>query len=208
MADFTQLPAAPADWPLTMSKHLGFFGFFAAAAIFLGGCASGATAQGMTVKAADIAGPASPDVAKSVAVSDVVGGEATDVFGASQIDNPEFKKALVRSLRAAGLLSETPNAKFAVSADIVFVKQPFAGLNMTVTSRIRYTLRDAKTGAVIFTEEVVAPFTAKPSDSIVGTARLRLANEGSARKSIAMLIAKLNASGKVSGAPLVATHSL
>jgi hypothetical protein len=198
-----------------MSKNHGLFGLFAAAAIFLGGCASGATAQGMTVKAADITGPASPDVAKSVAVREVEGGEATDAWGTSQIDNPEFKKALVRSLQAAGLLSTDPNPKYVVSADLVSLKQPFAAFNMTVTSRVRYTLKDAKSGAVIFSEEVAAQFTAKPSDSLIGVQRLRLANEGSARKSIAILIQKLNASGKSIGnakpagaAQLAATHTL
>jgi hypothetical protein len=197
-----------------MSKHIGFFGFFAVVAFLLGGCASGATAQGMTVKAADIPGSPSPQVAKSVAVTQVVGGEATDALGTSQIDNPEFKKALVRSLRAAGLLSADAHPKYVVSADIMFVKQPYFGVDMTVTSRIRYTLKEASTGAVVFSEEVVARFTATMGDSLVGTQRLRLANEGSARKSIAALIAKLNASGKAAAvvpAPppaLTATHTL
>ncbi len=198
-----------------MIKNHGIFGLFLAAAIFLGGCASGATAQGMTVKAADLAGPASPEVAKSVAVSNVEGGEATDAWGMSQIDNPEFKKALVRSLLAAGLLSTDPNPKYVVSAELVSLKQPFVGLNMTVTSRVRYTLKDAKNGAVILSEEVAAQFTAKPSDSLIGVQRLRLANEGSARKSIAILIQKLNSSGKSIGngqptgaAQLAGTHAL
>lgn len=199
-----------------MSKNYGIFGLFLATAIFLGGCgASGATARGMTVKAADLTGPASPDVAKSVAVSNVEGGEATDAWGSSQIDNPEFKQAIVRSLQAAGLLSTDSNPKYVVSADLVSLKQPFAALNMTVTSRVRYTLKDAKSGALIFSEEVAAQFTAKPSDSIIGVQRLRLANEGSARKSIAILIQKLNASGKSVGnaqpagaAQLTATHTL
>jgi hypothetical protein len=197
-----------------MSKNNGLFGLLAAA-IFLGGCASGATAQGMTVKAADIAGPASPEVARSVGVGEVEGGEATDSWGSSQIDNPEFKKALVRSLQAAGLLASGTTPKYVLSADLVSLEQPVVGLDMTVTSRVRYVLKDTTTGAAVFSEEVAARFTATPGDALYGPSRLRVANEGSARKSIAILIQKLNAAGKANGnaqlaAPVrvAATHSL
>lgn len=201
-----------------MEKARFGYGFVAAAALLLGGCfAGGATAQGMTVKAAEIPGPASPDAAKAVSVSDVSGGQETDPLQLSQIANADFKKALVSSLRAAGLLSETGRPRYVVSAELIGMQQPVFGFNMRVTSRIRYTLKDAKTDAVILVEEIVAPYTATVSDSMVGVQRLRLANEGSARKSIAALIQKLNAAtaSKANApstplAPLAmgATHSL
>lgn len=179
------------------NKASSFFGLIAllvGASFFLGGCASGATAEGMTVKAADIKAPASPELAKTVAVGVVIGGEKTDaMWGGSQIDNPAFKRALMRSLRKAGLLSEGGNGKYVVTAELIALKQPFFGMDMKVTSRIRYTIKNAVTGAVVLDEEVIAPYTATVGDSLIGTQRLRLANEGSARKSIATLIEKLEA---------------
>jgi hypothetical protein len=178
----------------TGSSLSGVFSLSLVAAMFLGGCVSGATAQGMTVKAADLKTPAGPEVAQSVAVGVVTGGEKTDaMWGVSQIDNPAFKRALVSSLRKAGLLSDNPHAKYVVTAELIALKQPFFGMDMKVTSRIRYTLKDTATGAVVLDEEVIAPYTATVGDAFVGAQRLRLANEGSARKSIATLIAKLEA---------------
>jgi hypothetical protein len=222
-ADFAQLLGRATDRGLMISKSFGFYGLVVISAMFLGGCASGASAAGMTVKAADLRSPTSPEVAQSMGVGDVVGGEETDAMGASQIDNPQFKKALVKSLLVAGLLAMGPVPKYVVTADLVMLKQPVAAMNMTVTSRVRYKVKDYQSGAVVFDEEILAAFTAKPADSLIGVERLRLANEGSARKSIAMLIEKLNAgmgaprqakvpSPSPSPAPLpslaVATHTL
>lgn len=176
-----------------MEKARFGYAMVAAVALMLGGCASGATAQGMTVKAAENQAPASPEVAKAVGVSDVSGGRTTNPLWTSQIGNADFKKALVGSLRAAGLLSENGNARYVVSAELIALEQPLFGFNMRVMSRIRYILKDAKTDAVILVEEIVSPYTATVSDTVVGVHRLRLANEGSARKSIAALIQKLNA---------------
>lgn len=186
------------------------------AAMFLGGCATGATAEGMTVKASDIKGPPSSGVASAVGVGAVEGGEKTDPLLMSQIDNPTFKKALVQSLRKAGLLSGDAHPRYVVAVELIALKQPIFGTDMKVTSVIRYRLRDAATGALVLDEEIFAPYTAKFTDSLIGTQRLRLANEGAARTSIATLIEKLNAAssaGKVAAPPaapttLAATHSL
>jgi hypothetical protein len=181
------------------SKSSGCYGLLMIAAMFLGGCASGATAEGMTVKAADIKGPASPTVSNAVAVGAVDGGEKTDPMWMSQIDNPTFKKALVRSLHKAGLLSDAAHPKYVVSVQLIALKQPYFGMDMKVTSVIRYRLTDAATGALVLDEEIFTPYTAKFGDSLIGVERLRLANEGSARKSIATLIEKLNAAPKSTG---------
>ena len=179
-----------------MNHFRAWYGVLVTAALFLGGCAGGATAQGMTVTPAEINAPASPDVAKAVGVNVVSGGHATDPLWTSQIASKDFRSALVTSLRAAGLLTDGARPRYLVNAELIALDQPAFGFSMQVTSRIRYTLKDAKTDAVVLTAEVVAPYTATMADSVVGGRRLRLANEGSARKSIASLIAKLNAVGK------------
>ena len=191
-----------------MRKVSSFLGVFMVASMFLSGCVSASTSEGMTVKAADIKTVPSPEVAKAVGVGVVTGGEATDpMWGVSQIDNPAFKRALVRSLYKAGLLSEGANPKYIVTVELIALKQPLFGADMKVTSRIRYTITDSATKAVVLNEEVIAPYTATFGDSLIGAQRLRLANEGSARKSIAMLIEKLNAAGKRTSKPTLPPSS-
>ena len=46
---------------------------------------------------------------------------------------------------------------------------------------------------MVWTEQVVTPFTATMGDAFVGSTRLKLANEGAVRKNIAQLVAKLGA---------------
>ena len=191
-----------------MRKSSGFLGVFMVAAMFLGGCVSASTSEGMTVKAADIKTAPSPEVAKAVGVGVVTGGEATDpMWGVSQIDNPAFKRALVRSLYKAGLLADGAKARYVVAVELIALKQPFFGADMKVTSRIRYTITDSSTNAVVLNEEVIAPYTATFGDSLIGAQRLRMANEGSARKSIAMLIEKLDAAGNRAGKPALPPSS-
>ena len=127
-----------------MRKSSAFLGVFMVAAMFLGGCAAGgATSEGMTVKAADIKTAPSPAVAKAVGVGVVTGGEPTNPLLLSQIDNPAFKHALVRSLYKAGLLAEGGNPKYVVAVELIALKQPIFGWDMKVTSRIRYTITRA-----------------------------------------------------------------
>jgi hypothetical protein len=174
------------------------------AILALCGCASGATVQGMSVTSADLKGPASKELEHAVAVGHVEGGKSTNVLWTSQIDNASFKAALVSSLRRAGLLSNGPAAaRYKIEVSLLDLEQPLVAFDMKVTSKIRYTLTDTTTGAVVFDEAIVAPYTATVNDAFVGVKRLRLANEGSARKSISSLIAKLNAC-KVHVAPAVA----
>ncbi len=68
---------------------------------------------------------------------------------------------------------------------------PLFGFDMTVTTRIRYTLVDTHTNQVLLEEVIAAPHTATTGDAFVGTTRLRLANEGSAKKNIQNFLNRL-----------------
>ena len=161
----------------------------------LSACAQGASAKGMTVTPADLRSAPNPALAGAVAVSEVAGGKDTHPLWTSQIDDASFHSALVESLRAVGLLCEKEGAPLALQARLVKLDQPFMGFNMTVTSIVHYTVKDARSGATIIDEDVTAAHTATVGDAFYGVTRLRLANEGSARKNIAALIERLNAIG-------------
>jgi hypothetical protein len=109
----------------------------------------------------------------------------------SNIDSDSFREALLESLRAVGFLADS-GALLALPARLVTLDQPSFGFNLTVTSVVHYTLKDVRSGVVIMDEDVKAEHTAKVSEAFVGSTRLQLANEGSARKNIAGLIERMN----------------
>lgn len=159
----------------------------------LSACAQGATAKGMIVTPADLRSAPNPALAGAVSVAEVGGGRETNPMWTSQIDAASFREALVESLRGAGLLAEKDGAPLALQVRIVALDQPLVGFDMTVTSVVRYTVREVRTGAVLLDEDVTAAHRATVGDAFVGSKRLRLANEGSARKNIAALLERLNA---------------
>jgi hypothetical protein len=167
--------------------------FFAALLSVLSGCASGATAKGMTMQLSDLPPATNSVLAKSVALGDIKGGKDTNPAWTSQVSDADFKMALADSLRGAGLLRDGQGAPYTLTATLQDLDQPIFGFNMTVKSAVRYVLTESATGKVILDEQVRAEHTATAGDAFYGPDRLRLANEGSARKNITALVAKLNA---------------
>ncbi|MFV1851065.1 MAG: hypothetical protein ACMZ66_10185 [Thalassospira sp.] len=129
---------------------------------------------------------------RSITVAHVDGGEETNPLWTSEISSDAFKKALIASLKNAGLLGEDEGASnYKVRATLLEVDQPLFGLNFTVETRIRYEVIDNNTESVVFDQEVPASHTATFGDSPFAIQRLRLANEGAAKNNIAAFIEKL-----------------
>jgi hypothetical protein len=147
----------------------------------------------MTVTPADLRSAPSPHLAGAVSVGEVAGGSETNPLWKSEIDNASFRAALLESLRAAGLLAEKEGAPFVAQVRLVKLDQPAVGFNMTVISVVHYTVKDVRTGATIVDEDIMAAHTATVGEAFAGVKRLRLANEGAARKNIATFIERLNA---------------
>lgn len=98
----------------------------------------------------------------------------------------------------------TETNKYRLDADLIGLKQPFAGLDMTVTSTVQYTLTDLDANEVVYASEVKTPYTAKMGDSFVGVQRLKLANEGSIRTNLSAMISEMVASMKGEAVPAIA----
>ncbi|EGL53457.1 hypothetical protein MAMP_01092 [Methylophaga aminisulfidivorans MP] len=161
------------------------------AAIFSGlfGCASGAKVENMAVmKKASTSYP--EQIQQNIGVENVIGGQETNPLWSSEISNDDFKEALKQSLNAQGLLAE--DAQYEMEVQLVNVDQPIFGMNFTVTTEIRYILRNKQDQSIVMDEKISAPFTAGVGDAFVGVERLRLANEGSAKHNIEILLEKLN----------------
>lgn len=163
------------------------------------GCAGGATKEGMIyisttpIKFADV-------LESEVTVDSVDGGQSTNPLWTSEISNEAFADALKATLEALNLLSE--NGRYQLRVKLEKVDQPSFGFDMTVTTVINYQLIDTQISQTIVNETIEAKHTATTDDAFAGVKRLRLANEGSARKNIAELINRLSkiniATGQVS----------
>jgi hypothetical protein len=173
-----------------MTRKLQLFGAVAVTAVLLqlGGCATPATSQAMTVKPG-LAAPVNPRLKGAVAIDDVKGGKETNPLWTSQVDAAGFRKALSDSLAIAGYLAPDPgSAKYKVSADLRSLDQPLVGFTLEVKSNVHYEI--AGVGAPR-AYDVQATGTASPSDAFVAFERLRIANERSVMENIKEFLNRL-----------------
>ena len=174
---------------ISSAARLSFLG---AALALLGACAKPASPSAMVPDVAGIgAGPALA-YRGAITVGEVSGGSKTSPLWTSQVDNPEFREALVRALMESGL-GRADNGRFRLDAVLQKLEQPFAGFAMTVSATIAYRLTEAATGAVVYDKAITTPATATMDDAIDGQARLRIANERAIRANLRQLIEELYA---------------
>jgi hypothetical protein len=166
--------------------------FLPAALIVLGGCASPAKVDQMIARDTSEQGLASEELRESIRVTSVIGGDKTNPLWTSEINSEDFRMALQDSLRAAGLLSRFKSkGAYELEASLREVRQPLFGFDLTVVTRVRYDLIDSVSRKTLFEDEITASHTATFSDAAYAVTRLRLANEGSARKNIEEFIRRL-----------------
>lgn len=169
-----------------MSKYVALL----MVAVLASACAAEARVGAMTAAPPATALPADSALHNSVTVRGVSGGEPTNPLWTSQVGNPEFQEALRQSLLAAGMLAPA-EGRYRLDAKLVKLDQPWIGFSYTVTSHVQYTLIDSTTSKTVWERTIDAPHTATMSDSMLGVERLRLANEGSIKANISMLIEAL-----------------
>lgn len=158
---------------------------------FLGACATPARIDGMTAGYQVTAAASDSALRTRVSIEQVTGGKGTNPLWTSQVDNTRFRAALEQSLASSGLLADGRMDSFLLTADLQSLKQPMFGASMTVTASIRYRLVDRVSDAAVYDRTISIPYTAKFSDSFIGTERLKLANEGAIRLNIEALIQDL-----------------
>lgn len=160
--------------------------------IVLAGCASPARVEGMIAGDAIVEAEVPAALRESIRVTSVVGGDKTNPLWTSEISSEGFRLALEDSLRAAGLLSKPPSGgAYELEVSIIEVNQPMIGFDITVTTMARYVLVDSISRKSVFEQEISASHTATVKDAFYGVERLRLANEGAARKNIESFISQV-----------------
>lgn len=158
-------------------------------ALVLGACATASKPGAMVPELTEATIIAEDSkLAEAVSVEGVDGGQKTNPLWVSKVSNEDFTEALRQALAAHAMLA-TDAGKYSLAAELVKLKQPVMGFDMSVTSDVKYTLTEIETGEVVFEDTVSEKYTAKMSDAFVGVERLRLANEGSIKSNISSLIA-------------------
>jgi hypothetical protein len=156
------------------------------ALVSLGACATASRPAQMTIAQGSVAPVQPGDPAyHAIRVARVEGGSRTNPLWISNISNEDFKTALENSLDALGYLAtDASKATIELVANLTKLNQPFAGLDMTVTSTVQYTAKAVDGQKLVFEDKVAAAGTAKFGDALIGAERLRKANEASIRENI------------------------
>lgn len=116
------------------------------------------------------------------------GGRRTGRFlSASEISNDALAEAVRKSISESGLFREVvPSGKadYQLDVGIESMSAPGAAFNMTVTLTVGWRLTQVATRKLVFVSETTESYTATVGDALMGIKRLRLAEEGAARKNI------------------------
>lgn len=160
--------------------------------IFMIGCAGAAKVEQMVVPRHESSFlMAKGELKDNINLTEVSGGKETNPLWKSNIGNKEFKEALIQSLKDAQYFGGE-DSNYQLSANLLKVDQPFAGINLTVTTEVEYILIEKNSGQEILKETITASYTAGFSESAIAVKRLRLANEGSVRTNIHELLKSLS----------------
>jgi hypothetical protein len=164
----------------------------------LGGCASPARIDQMTVVPKTATAVANAAWKNQIATKELTGGSETNPLWTSQVSSQDFKNALEKSLEAAGLLASGESGKYYLITHLVNLDQPLFGLDMKVTGNVKYSVVERLSGRIVFEKTISIPFTATFSDAFIAIERLRIANEGAIKANIARFIEEILAT-KIDG---------
>lgn len=119
-----------------------------------------------------------------------VKGGSPDSTVLATISDERFKQALETSLVNSGLFRAPGSGGYEISAFITSINQPLAGISMTTSMEVNYTLR--KGGAFIWSKDIKSSYTAPMGEAFVGAVRVRKSTEGASRENINLLIRALD----------------
>jgi hypothetical protein len=162
---------------------------FVIVSIQLSGCATNAAPERMTASPPVNQKLQNKSLANNITLRTVSGGHETNPLLTSQVDDEGFKQAIIASLKNSRLYGG--DAKYALDVNLLKLKQPFLGFDLTVTCQAHYLLQDETSNQIIFDKDLTTSYTATVSDAFVAIERLKMANEGAVRANIAEFIKQL-----------------
>ena len=129
----------------------------------------------------------------AVTTVNVSGGTETNPLWTAQVSNEDFKTALETSLAAAGYVG-TEGRPLVVTASLINLNQPLVGIDLAVTSQVRYTV--TRDGQIIFDDTVSATGVGTMSDAFAAVERLRIANEKAIKENIKAFLTRFRANAR------------
>jgi len=168
--------------------RIGLCLFFIFSFIGLTGCATNASVEKMAYHHQGSKQPSDKTLLNGIAVNQVSGGHETNPLWTSQINNENFKQALVKSLQQANLYNHSTKPRYVLEANLMRLDQPLVGFDMTASCQVDYTLRDVKQNKIVYKDAILASYTAKLGEAFLGMERLKKATEGAAKANIQKLI--------------------
>ena len=154
----------------------------------ISGCASSPSQQSMSINTMDLV-ESNKNLVGNVNIRSVTGGEVTNPLWISKVDNRGLKAALDQSLAVIGYKSQNPRAPYQVDVILEDLDQPSFGLTFNVSSRITYNV-DKGNETTSFPVNAIG--SAKTSDAIIGTERMKIANERSIKNNIKEFINQIS----------------
>lgn len=158
------------------------------ASLLLAGCVTASETTALIPQSIVAVPPQSP-LSNAVSVVELP-GEHQSTFSA-QISDEALANAVKAALKESGMLADM-DEKYSVLPTLIHLKQPMAGLDMTVTATINYLVRDIATNKVVKDQSLSTTYTAGMTEAFVGTTRVRLASEGAVRDNVAQFIDQLS----------------
>jgi hypothetical protein len=168
---------------MKLALHSGIVALVVAAAA-LGGCASPADKQAMTVSKTAAGGKQQP---YTVAVT-ATGGAETSAVSSSNIGNADLKAAIESSIKETHAFRDVVQGKdgqYELLVNVVSLSKPSFGLSFTVDLECGWTLTRVSDQKIMLRKSIASTSTASMGDAFAGVTRLRLAVEGAARANIA-----------------------
>ncbi|WPO80584.1 hypothetical protein [Flavobacterium sp. KACC 22761] len=156
--------------------------------VFLSRCASSASIKGMTVKDYKV----EKQIGDQLYIKSVTGGKKTNPLWVSNISNKNFEEALKKSFTESNAFTKTEaitDGDWVLEVNIISVSRP-KWFNLTVETTIEYKLYNKNN--LVFSKSINQSGNATMSDAIIGSKRLRLANEISAKNNIKTMLQSLD----------------
>ncbi|WP_148293674.1 hypothetical protein [Azospirillum sp. B4] len=142
----------------------------------------------------------------AVQVTEVIGGDKNNRKWGTTVDNDKFKQALEQSLSLQAVIAPSGAAKYSVNAELVELHLPWAGFDVTVTSKVHYVVTRLDDKSLTMNKLIEASYTANFSDALVAVERGRIASEGAVRENIKSFIATLAETVQAGPSQVGASH--
>ena len=132
---------------------------------------------------------------KSIKLEMITGGEETNLFKVSTIENNPFYKALEQSLIRSGLFRDVnsgDNPDYIIKAKILSHEKPFSLIDVKIRLLVLYQVINAIDGVEIWNKPIQSECKKTLNDEFVGFKREQRANECAAKENIRLFLQELS----------------